>query len=387
MSAQGVRQRKGTKAQPPPEQGVVVQALKKFDVYAKVHDDYKVKTRVGGIISIVSTTMMVYLFVNELLTYLEVDHIDHVMVDTNLNQKLDIRLNITFPHLRCDEVSVDTVDSSGENQVAISGTLHQLELDSAGHLAHDRQAKEGDCWSCLEADEDPPVEGDCCNTCQDLKDAYRAKGLSYYHVLDTAKQCNLAQGCQIFGDVLVNKVGGNVHVALGKSVIRDGKHVHEFNIHDIGDGFNTSHIFHKIRFGDDAPGLGYPLEGTRRTVKEGAGMFHYYIKLVPTLYTGSQGVIYTHQYSVTDTAKNVMLRKGELTGLPGIFLVYEFSPFLVQRVEKTEPFTHFLTQICAIIGGVFTIAGIIDDFLYRGYKNLFGRHVGEAAKDAAQRTL
>ena len=30
------------------------------------------------------------------------------------------------------------------------------------------------------------------------------------------------------------EVSGNIHVALGKSVQRDGKLVHEFNIEDIG---------------------------------------------------------------------------------------------------------------------------------------------------------
>ena len=30
------------------------------------------------------------------------------------------------------------------------------------------------------------------------------------------------------------QVSGNIHVALGKSVRRDGKLVHEFNIEDIG---------------------------------------------------------------------------------------------------------------------------------------------------------
>ena len=37
-----------------------------------------------------------------------------------------------------------------------------------------------------------------------------------------------------------------MHVALGKSTIRDGKHVHEFNMKDVGDGFNTSHVIHKV---------------------------------------------------------------------------------------------------------------------------------------------
>lgn len=52
-----------------------------------------------------------------------------------------------------------------------------------------------------------------------------------------------------------------------------------------------------------------PLEGTSRIVRAGAGMFHYYIKLVPTLYSGRDGTTtYTNQYAVTDSAKNVMVR-------------------------------------------------------------------------------
>eukprot|EP00971_Amphidinium_carterae_P172410 3417774-Amphidinium_carterae.1 len=50
----------------------------------------------------------------------------HATLSTSLNimpcmgtmrQPIVEGLNITFPHLRCDEVSVDTVDSLGENQV------------------------------------------------------------------------------------------------------------------------------------------------------------------------------------------------------------------------------------------------------------------------------
>ena len=40
-----------------------------------------------------------------------------------------------------------------------------------------------------------------------------------------------------------------------------------------------------------------------------------------------------------------MLNKGELTGLPGIFLVYEFNPFMVEKVEKVIPLSHFVTQV------------------------------------------
>lgn len=90
-------------------------------------------------------------------------------------------------------------------------------------------------------------------------------------------------------------------------------------------------------------------------------MFHYYIKLVPTVYTDRYGKeLYTNQYSVTDSARNVQVRTGELSGLPGLFIVYDFSPFLMQKVEHVHPWSYIFTSICALIGGVFTIASLVE---------------------------
>lgn len=365
-----IRRRKvGDAAGKKKEEAQIITQLKRFDVYSKVHDDYSIKTTHGGVISLVAIMAMLFLFISELNTYLTVEVVDHIIVDTTLNQKLPIGINMTFEHLRCDEVSVDTVDSSGEHQVNIQGGIVKINLDVNGVAGvEDLEVKAGDCLSCMEA----AVEGEkrCCNTCQELKDAYNDADLPYFHILDKAPQCRNEIGCQIHGDVMVAKVGGNVHVALGKSIIRDGKHVHEFNIKDVSDGFNTSHSISRLRFGQSIVGVESPLEGTTKIVKDGAFMFHYYIKLVPTLFTTRDQVVYTHQYSVTDSAKNVMVKKGELTGLPGVFLVYEFNPFMVQKVEKIVPLSHFLTSVSAIIGGVFTVAGLVDAILYKGLKKV-----------------
>ena len=49
-------------------------------------------------------------------------------------------------------MSVDTVDSAGENQINILGGLRTLELDKFGHPAlGDRKAQAGECLPCLEA--------------------------------------------------------------------------------------------------------------------------------------------------------------------------------------------------------------------------------------------
>jgi len=350
--------------------------LQAFDVFSKVQDDHLQKSQAGGIVTMITAIIIAILFWTELQEFCSVEIVDSITVDTRINQKLPISMNVTFPHLRCDEVSVDTVDSAGDNQVDVHGSLQKYQLDSEGRLSKDRKAKDGECLPCLEGEDE---EHKCCNTCQDLKDAYADKDLPYFHILDTAVQCKDSVGCRVFGKVVVNKVSGNVHVALGKSTVKEGKHVHEFNMADLSDGFNTSHMIHSIAFGDQVPGQLSPLDGTTKIVKHGAYMFHYYIKLVPTVWEGRWGSeIYTNQYSVTDTARNVQVRSGELSGLPGVFIVYDFSPFLMRKTEKAKPWSYIFTSICAIIGGVFSIAMIVEMIVHSFVCRLFGCAPGMA---------
>nr|AFK46808.1 unknown [Lotus japonicus] len=42
----------------------------------------------------------------------------------------------------------------------------------------------------------------------------------------------------------------------------------------------------------------------------------------------------------------------------------ELSPMQVLITENQKSFSHFITNVCAIIGGVFTVAGIVDSILH-----------------------
>jgi len=355
-----------------------LESLKRFDVYTKVDEDYVQKSQAGGAVTMVTSIILALLFWVELREFCTVDVAHSITVDTRIKQKLAIGLNITFPRLRCNEISVDTVDASGDNQVNIHGGLEKVSLNGKGLVIPDQAPKEGQCLSCMEGKDE---EHKCCNTCEDLRDAYVAKDLPYAHLLDTAEQCKDIIGCRVQGRVVVNKVSGNVHVALGRSTIRDGRHVHEFNMMDVSDGFNTSHEIHEITFGDHLPGLISPLDGTRKIVKHGAFMFHYYVKLVPTMFTSRDGWdIYSNQYSATDSARNVQVRSGELSGLPGVFFVYDFSPFLMRKTELVKPWSYIFTSSCAIIGGVFSIAKLVELAITGFIGRLFSCHPGIVSK-------
>ncbi|RYH28806.1 hypothetical protein EON65_10760 [archaeon] len=51
--------------------------------------------------------------------------------------------------------------------------------------------------------------------------------------------------------------------------------------------------------------------------------------------------------------------------LPGIFFVYELSPFMIQAERRGMSFLHLMTKLCAIGGGIFSVMGIFDGMVFR----------------------
>jgi endoplasmic reticulum-Golgi intermediate compartment protein 1 len=40
------------------------------------------------------------------------------------------------------------------------------------------------------------------------------------------------------------------------------------------------------------------------------------------------------------------------------------SPITVEYREHRQPLYHFITTVCAVVGGTFTVAGIIDSIIF-----------------------
>ena len=77
----------------------------------------------------------------------------------------------------------------------------------------------------------------------------------------------------------------------------------------------------------------------------------------------------TNQFSVTQHMKYIRFDRGQ-HGLPGVFFMYDISPMMIRVYEERRSFMHFLTGVCAIVGGVFTVAGMVDSTLYHGLKSI-----------------
>ncbi|GLG99750.1 Endoplasmic reticulum-Golgi intermediate compartment protein 3 [Gryllus bimaculatus] len=236
---------------------------------------------------------------------------------------------------------LDAMDSSGEQHLQIEHNIYKRRLDLLGNPIEEPQKedlgavseivqkdvnKTQECGSCYGAEtEDLPyvticgnqLVGNlrelqsslCCSTCEDVKDAYRRKKWAFPD-LQSIKQCQsenyseklksaFTEACQIYGYMEVNRVGGSFHIAPGKSFSINHVHVHDVQPFS-SSSFNTSHRIRHLSFGKNIPGKTNPIDGTEVIAHEGATMFQYYVKIVPTTYHRKDGaVFYTNQFSVT----------------------------------------------------------------------------------------
>ncbi|BGP58406.1 hypothetical protein JCM8202_001909 [Rhodotorula sphaerocarpa] len=398
-----------------------------IDAFGKTMEDVKIKTGFGGALTLVSLSIILLLTVWEFVDYRRVHWEPSVLVDRTRGEKLVVNLDITFPRVPCYLLSIDIMDISGEHQHDIHHDLFKTRLSPSGkpieeaikgkELAGDaeriaRQKATGYCGSCYGGS--PPTDGPnpgCCNTCEEVREAYVRRGWSFVNP-DAVEQCvsegwsdkikeQAEEGCNLEGKVRVNKVVGNFHLSPGRSFQSNQRHAQELvpylqnsQTHDFGHVVNhfsfaseTEDEFvgmggRKAREVKKALGIVDPLDGVKAHTEKSNYMFQYFLKVVSTKFQFLDGrELNTHQYSVTQyerdlsTQKPVETQGGHQTmhgyaGVPGVFFNYEISPLQVITRETRESFAHFATSLCAIVGGVLTIAGLVDSLVYGHMRRL-----------------
>ncbi|XP_059279800.1 uncharacterized protein LOC132033758 [Lycium ferocissimum] len=370
-----------------------ISKVRNLDAYPKINEDFYSRTLSGGVITLASSIIMTLLFISELQLYLHAVTETKLVVDTSRGETLRINFDITFPALPCSIVSVDAMDISGEQHLDIRHDIIKKRIDVLGNVIETRKEgigaptidrplqrhggrlehNETYCGSCYGAE---GSDDHCCNTCEDVREAYRKKGwaLTNPDIIDQCKRegflekikAEEGEGCNMYGFLEVNKVAGNFHFAPGKSFQQSNVHVHDLQTFQ-KDSYNISHEINRLTYGEYFPGVVNPLDGVTWTQETPHGMYQYFIKVVPTVYKDVSGhTIQSNQFSVTEHFQGADV--GRFQSIPGVFFFYDLSPIKVTFTEQHVSFLHFLTNVCAIVGGVFTVSGILDSFIYHGQK-------------------
>ncbi|ESO85047.1 hypothetical protein LOTGIDRAFT_235919 [Lottia gigantea] len=163
-------------------------------------------------------------------------------------------------------------------------------------------------------------------------------------------------GCRFESHFLINKVPGNFHVSTHSAESQPRQP-------------DMTHFIHKLRFGMDLQEGKYikgsfnSLENVDKTKSKDLATHDYIVKVVPTVYEDIKGgVRYPYQY--TYSYREVIQFHHGGQAMPAIWFRYDLSPITVRHKERRKPFYTFLTTVCAIIGGTFTVAGILDSFIF-----------------------
>lgn len=365
----------------------LAEKVKAFDAYPKTLDDFKERTSSGAAISVVCCTIIAGLLLSELRAFFTPSASEQLHVDTTRSARIHINFNMTFPSMPCSGLSLVAMDVAGEQQIDVVSNINKTRYSLDGRYIAEEvddatlaQRLKGTCGECF-----PQVKamseraGLCCNTCTDVRKAYEhmpktdTEHLRWEEhplclheavLIDPSRLRDIKEGCNLVGFLEVNKVAGNFHLAPGKAFqSAAGQLVHEFKPFDTH-FYNISHIIHSLSFGLHYPNRVSPLDGAEAILSSGSGVFQYYIKVVPTTYAFASGrELSTCQYSVTDRFKSA--HDSTSFVLPGVFFIYDISPIMVKFTEKRTSFTYFLTSLCAIVGGVFTTASLVDAAVYQ----------------------
>ncbi|XP_019451909.1 PREDICTED: protein disulfide-isomerase 5-4-like [Lupinus angustifolius] len=186
----------------------------------------------------------------------------------------------------------------------------------------------------------------------------------------TKRQAPTTGGCRVEGHVRVKKVPGEL-------IISARSDAHSFDASQM----NMSHVINHLYFGRSITpktmhdvNILLPYIGSSHDRLKGRSFINtrdlegnitieHYIQVVKTEVISKTGSRLVEEYEYTAHSS-----VAHSVDIPVAKFHLELSPMQVSITENQKSFSHFITNVCAIIGGVFTVAGILDSILHNTIK-------------------
>lgn len=331
--------------------------LLKFDAFTKTKDDVRIKTRSGGLITILLFLTSFILIINEWKMFNTIQVVPSLVLDRDRNKRINMYIDIDFTHMPCDLLYFDVMDESGEIQLDITNTDDFIKT---------------------------PLGDDSCN---------------------------------VKGNIYLNRLQGHFHFAPGKPYQNpvSGQHSHDTSGYT---GKNFDHKINKLSFnyGNEDEGIdnkilnsyfedsinqviAEPLNGIGFSGNDPMKQYSYFLKVVPTrfedqtkknaasgndqklLLDGTTSVspsdkskIERIQYTATSHAKpvnggrdedhpNTLHQRG---GIPGVFFVFDISSLkIINKLQYRMNWYSFLLNLLASLGGIFAMYTVLDKVAYK----------------------
>ena len=111
-------------------------------------------------------------------------------------------------------------------------------------------------------------------------------------------------------------------------------------------------------------------------------VYQYAIQVVPTYHKAlaTKNSHFVNQYASTERQigeaqlrNGVILNGQTFRNVMGVVFSYDFYPVMLVKEEKQESAFAFLSNLCAIVGGVITLLGLIEQVLHQSTKAVIGK--------------
>lgn len=100
----------------------------RLDAFTKTVEDARVRTTSGGIVTLTSLLLILWLVWGEYADYRRVVVHPELVVDKGRGEKMEIHMNISFPRVPCELLTLDVMDVSGEIQTGVMHGVNKVRL-------------------------------------------------------------------------------------------------------------------------------------------------------------------------------------------------------------------------------------------------------------------
>ena len=290
---------------------------------------------------------MLLLLMNEYFNYKKYNLTTLMYVDKNRgSDKLKVNLDIDLPNFPCELVSIEIKNDLGLKVHNIEGNLTVKGLDSNRRVISQKSY-----------------------SIQNLgtfghDHAHLAQ--PNYEILQ--KQAKEKQGCKLIGYFYLDAVPG-IFIISSKPFAPSLERLRRENLDKY---INIEHTINELTFGErisrykffafrpDSYNLMNTLKKRTRKKEVLPLLYQYYLKIVPAKYKYEEKEILNfYQYTANSFAELLVDKN------PLLFFRYDLSPITVEYKNAKMSFLTFIINVCAILGGVFTVAGIIDSIIHK----------------------
>jgi hypothetical protein len=288
----------------------LLRSLLKVDIFRVVQDrdqHLTPATSRGGWISAVCVVLIALGVANESWLFFRQDWRSTMAVSKHALQMEECHFNITFDNYPCAALEFEAIEAS------------------TGRIYEEQQAT-------AKIEKFRLVNG--------VNIGAHAASSQQQQALPQGGVAENGEGCLFTGSFMLDKVPG--HFSIIPRNLGGSRPPTDFTIHGLWFGEK------RIATRDIAEGLANALGGFRSDPGQPVGtLYQFFLNIVPTSFDdGRIGFEYTATHSHVQA------------DIPaGLYFHHVHSPLSVMYHRATTTWAHYLTNLCAVVGGVFTVVG------------------------------